>query len=131
MGIGIFRRKYIVRRFKPQEIVNGYALSAYEDIITPLNVQPLSADELQALPEGERRFRRLKSFGSLQLAAANQQQGSPGDWLYYRGEWYKCVSAVSWRHTILSHCKAEFAAVAETDPNADLSPPEMGAERWT
>ena len=70
-GPTIFRREYTVRRFKPQTIVRGYATSPYEDVVTNLNVQPLSPDELQALPEGERQFKRLKTFGDLQLTAAD------------------------------------------------------------
>ena len=119
MGVlGIFRKRYVVRRFKTQKIVNGYAVAPYEDIAVSLNVQPLTPNELLALPEGERRFRRL-------LTASNPKEGIPGDWLYYRGEWYKCVSAAPWDHTILSHCESQFAAVAEAEPSANLEPPRM------
>ena len=59
MGVlGIFRKRYVVRRFQSQKIVNGYVAAPYEDIVTSLNVQPLTPNELLALPEGERRFRR-------------------------------------------------------------------------
>ena len=53
MGLGIFRRAFVVRRFGEENIVDGYGVSGYKDFITSLNVQPLSKDELQALPEGE------------------------------------------------------------------------------
>lgn len=126
MGVlGIFRKRYVVRRFKPQRIVSGYATAPYEDMAVSLNVQPLTPNELLALPEGERRFRRLKAYGDLLLTASNPKEGIPGDWLYYRGEWYKCVSAVPWDHTILSHCESQFAAVAETEPSANLEPPKL------
>ena len=53
-GLNIFRRKYTVRRFGPQEDVSGgYTTAPYEDVVTFLNVQPLSTKELLALPEGE------------------------------------------------------------------------------
>lgn len=123
-GLNIFRRKYTVRRFGPQIVVEGYATAPYEDVVTLLNVQPLDPDELQALPEGERQFKRLKAFGDLQLTAADQDAGVPGDWLYYLGRWYKCVSAVPWNHTMLSHCRSEFVAVAESDAALNLEPPE-------
>ena len=54
MAIGIFRRPYTVRRHGKQAIVNGYAVSDSTDFTFKLNVQPLSSDELLALPEGER-----------------------------------------------------------------------------
>lgn len=123
-GPTLFRRKYIVRRFKPQKVVGGYAISDYEDVVTLLNVQPLKPDEVQALPEGERQFKQLKAFGDLLLTAADQATGTPGDWLFYYGRWYKCVSSTPWDHTTLSHCRSEFSAVAETEHELNLEPPE-------
>ena len=72
-GLKIFRRKYTVRRFGTQEDVpGGYTTAPYEDVVTFLNVQPLSTKELLALPEGERSTKRVKAFGDLQLTAADQ-----------------------------------------------------------
>lgn len=124
-GLNIFRRKYAIRRFGEQKIVNGFPVTPFTDSVAMLNVQPLEPDEMQALPEGERQFKRLKTYGDLQLTAADQQRGTPGDWLYYYGRWYKCVSAVPWDHTMLAHCQAEFAAVAETEPAANTAPPTV------
>ena len=125
MVIGIFRRRYVIRRFHPHKIVNGHAVSGYEDITTSLNVQPLTPHELQALPEGERSVQHLKAYGDLQLTAADQMTGTPGDWLWYGGRWYKCVSAASWDHTLLAHCESRFVAVAENNSSLNLSPPEI------
>lgn len=63
MGLGIFRRAFVVRRFGGENIVDGYGVSGYKDFIASLNVQPLSKDELQALPEGENTVKRMKAFG--------------------------------------------------------------------
>lgn len=123
-GLRIFRKKYTVRRFSPQSIVGGYATADYEDMVALLNVQPLDPDELQALPEGERQYKRLKAYGDLQFTAADQSTGTPGDRLFYYGKWYKCVSAVPWDHTMLAHCKAEFSALTEADAQLNLEPPE-------
>lgn len=120
-GLSIFRKPYTIRRFGEQEIISGYATSSYEDLTAILNVQPLSADELQALPEGERQIKRLKSFGDFEFRAADQKAGTPGDWLYYYGQWYKCVSSLIWDHTMLCHCNAEFVAVSETDSSFGLT----------
>ena len=123
-GLNIFRRKYTVRRFGPQEDVpGGYTTAPYEDVVTLLNVQPLSTKELLALPEGERSTKRVKAFGDLQLTAADQYQGIPGDWLFYRGSWYKCVSALPWDHTMLAHCRSEFAIIPEGELPDNVEPP--------
>jgi len=114
-GIGMFRREFTIRRFGADTVVDGYSHTTYEDIITRLNVQPLSADELLALPEGERRTKRLKAYGDMILTTADQSTGRRGDWLLYAGHWYECKSSVYWDHTILSHCKSEFVEVAEAE----------------
>lgn len=124
-GLSIFRKKYVIRRFKPQEVIDGYITSGHEDMVTELNVQPADPDSYDALPEGERRFKRLKSFGDLQLTAANQETGTLGDWLYYYGSWYRCVSAVPWDHTILWHCRAEFAEIPESELDRNTKPPTL------
>lgn len=124
MGINIFRRKFLVRRFGEDEIIDGYSHATYEDFTTVLNVQPLSADELLALPEGERKTRRLKAFGDDILNTADQTTGRRGDMLLYNGRWYECVSSIYWDHTLLSHCKSEFVEVAQTENAYEYEPVE-------
>ena len=128
VGIGIFRKPYTIRRFQPQKITGGYAVSAYTDTAALLNVQPLTPNELQAIQEGERSVKLLKAFGDLPLTAADQQSGTPGDWLWYYGRWYKCVSASQWDHTLLAHCEAQFAAVPENESPQNLLPPQTETE---
>lgn len=115
MGIGIFRRSFIIRRFAEDEVIDGYTHTTYEDTETPLNVQPLKPDELSALPEGERRTKRLKAYGDLIFTTADPSSGKRGDWLLYSGHWYECVSSLYWDHTLLAHCKSEFVEVAESE----------------
>lgn len=125
MGLNIFRKKYVMRRFDKQKIVDGFPVTPFTDSVVMLNVQPLEPDEMQALPEGERQFKRLKTYGDFQFTAADQMSGVIGDWLYYYGRWYKCVSAVPWDHTMLAHCQAQFVATAETEPAGNRQPPTV------
>ena len=121
MGLGIFRRTFTLRRFSAMEDVNGYAVSSYADEVTTLDVQPLSSEELQALPEGERAVKRMKAFGDTVLTAADEETETRGDWLFYQGRmdpeghWYQCVSSVGWDHTLIGHCRSEFVQVSETE----------------
>lgn len=121
MGLTIFRREFVVRHFGEEEIIDGYGTAPYSDTVEVLNVQPLSADELQALPEGERKTKRMKAFSDFVFNTADQSTGRRGDWLFYRGNmdpvghWYECVSSLGWDHTMLSHCRSEFVQVAEAE----------------
>lgn len=109
MGIGIFRRAFVLRRFGEEQTVDGYGRAPYTDQVVSLNVQPLSSDELQALPEGESRNKRMRAFGDTVLTPADRSAGTRGDWLFYQGNmdpvghWYECVSSQGWDHTMLSH----------------------------
>lgn len=135
MGLGIFRRSFTVRRFGEDAIVGGYAVSTYADTVTTLDVQPLSHEELQALPEGERATKRMKAFGDMVLTAADEETGRRGDWLYYRGKmdpeghWYQCVSSIGWDHTLLGHCRSEFVQVSAAEA-ARYGPPDASKVGW-
>jgi hypothetical protein len=133
MGLGIFRRAFVIRRFGEESIIDGYGVAPYADELTSLNVQPLSKDELQALPEGERRVKRMKAFGDLVFTTADQSTGRRGDWLFYQGRmdpeghWYECVSSLGWDHTMLGHCRSEFVLVSEAEARR-VPAPEISAD---
>ena len=82
-----------------------------------LNVQPLTPDDLKALPEGERTIKRLKAFGKCKLASADEFSGTPGDRLYYEGLWYECTSSNSWDGTPLAHYESRFVLLPSFDTN--------------
>lgn len=125
MLFSFFKKDYIVRRFGEETVEKGVSGSTHEDSVVALeDVQPLSSDELQALPEGERTVRRIKSIGSTKFTTADEESGTPGDWLYYNGRWYECKSCQLWDHTILAHYESEFVVVpsgpATTPPEVEV-----------
>src|SRR5215469_16896403 len=108
MFIGLFKKEYTVRRFAPQMIEKGYASAAFSDISIILNVQPLSTDDLQALPEGERTVKRIKAIGKEKLQSADEFTGTPADRLFYDGLWYECTASNKWAATALAHYDSQF-----------------------
>ncbi len=108
----MFKKQYALRRYEP-ETEAGFP---YEDMTIRLNVQPVSAAELQALPEGERSVKRLKAFGREDVRTASQADGTPADRLWYCGRWYECEGADIWDHTPLAHCESQWVAVPENTP---------------
>ena len=127
--IGLFKKPYTVRQHKAQTVVNGYASAPYADTVMRLNVQPLSSDELLALPDGERTVKRVKSFGPDRLTAADEFDGIPGDRLFYNGRWWECTSSVMWDHTILAHYRSDFVILPQREQTdaPTLEPPNGGA----
>lgn len=111
----IFRKPYTLRRFGEQTNVGGYLYSPYEDTQVTLNVQPLTSDELEVLPEGDRKVTRLKAYGAFPIKTADQSAGTIADRLLYHGRWFECESSFQWDHTLLAHYESQFVAVAESD----------------
>lgn len=111
MNITLFNKKYWVRRFGEQRNVKGYLSTRHSDFVASLNVHPLGQDAIQALPEGERKIKRLEAHGTDVLHPASQDSGVKGDMLYYHGEWYECISAVMWDHPLLDHYNYQFVVV--------------------
>ena len=126
MYIGLFKKPYTVRRYGEQKVTGGYSSAPYEDISARLDVQPLSPDEMMALPEGDRTVKRIKSFGPEMLTSADDYKGVFGDRLFYQGLWYECKSSVMWEHTILHHYRSEFVALQQSDQDPPPTPePEV------
>ena len=126
MNIRIFNKNYVVRRFGEQKNFKGYLASEYEDFVVSLNVHPLSADQMQALPEGQRKVKRLEGHGEVELVVADEKLNRKGDMLYYHRDWYECVSSQIWEHTILSHLNYQFVLVPEdVSESPDMLPPEI------
>ena len=121
--IGLFKKSYTVRHYAAQTVENGYAAAPYSDTTMRLDVQPLTPDELMALPEGDRTVKRIKTFGGDKLASADEFEGIPGDRLFYNGRWFECTSSVRWDHTLLSHYRSDFIILPQRDQMAPPTDP--------
>lgn len=113
-AIGMFRRPTWIRRWGPD---------GRKDFKVRLDVQPLGSDDVKMLPEGARRDKRLKAFGSVELTPADQLKQQRGDWMYYRGKWYVCLSCILRDHTVVGHYRSEFEIISEAERPANLVPP--------
>lgn len=132
MNIRIFNKKYWLRRFGEQRIVKGYLTSGYTDIVIDANIHPLGTDQVTALPEGERKIKRLEGHGEIPLMVADEKRNIKGDLLLYHGDWYECNSCQLWDHTLLSHYNYQFVMVAwDAARSIDLGNiPETDPKLW-
>lgn len=128
MNITLFNKKYWLRRFSPQQELYGYLTSEYNDIVVEMNVHPLSSDQVQALPEGERTVKHLSAESSVPIYAQNPLNDTKADLLLYNGEWYECTSSQYFDHTILSHWNSQFVLVPfDSSKTGDLENPPLTA----
>lgn len=124
MNIRLFNKLYWLRQAQEQKLVKGHLVSGYEDVAVSLHVHPLSTNQIQALPEGERKMKRLEGHGEIKLNVGDEAQNRKGDLLYYHGDWYECLSCQLYDHTMLSHYNYQFVLVPRDASGAtDLEPP--------
>jgi len=94
-----------------------------------LDVQTVNPNNMEAPAEGYRTSKRIKAFGDFMFQADDQTTETPGDLLWYAGEWYRCISSVYKEHTIVHHCRSDFASVPSTESGPILEPPQEGRRR--
>lgn len=126
INVNMFRKQYIVRRYGEQTIVNGYPHSSHNDIKMLLNVQNLTPDELQALPEGERSVKHIKTYGPSMLQPSDENTSITGDRLYYHDYWYKCKSSNQWEYNLfsLAHFESVFVILPPNEQKL-MGAPEL------
>ena len=113
--LDIFKKPYTLRTFGQTKFVDGYPKAKYSDRTVKLDVQPLSANELTALPEGIRRDKNVKAFGRVEIKTADDTAGTLADRLLYRGQWYECTGADVWGNTPVGQTVAVFGLVPATE----------------
>ena len=131
MGLNIFRKLYTVRRHGTQAAKRGYSSAPYTDIVMRLNVQPQAPDSFESKEEGDVTEKRLKAWGKDRLISADPSTDTPGDCLYYQGEWYECISSVMWGHTAVAHYQSDFTlmpADRQFGPPGSKTPPLKSSE---
>lgn len=126
MALSIFKKPYVLRKFTAEG--EGYR---WEDQIAQLDVQPLTGKDLLVLPEGERRIKRCKVIceNEHDLRISDEDRGIWGDWIYYRGSWYKCEGADARDATPIGQTSAQFVIVTGNYPANVMAPPTLEGGR--
>lgn len=122
IALDIFKKSYILRKF--QQEGEGYT---WNDIVALMNVQPLTGKDLLVLPEGERCIKRCMVIceNKYDLQTSDEIRGIWGDWIYYRGAWYKCEGADARDATPIGQTSAQFVIVCGNYPANLLEPPAL------
>ncbi len=113
--LDIFKKPYTLRTFEKTEFVDGYPKAKYSDRTVMLNVQPMTATELIALPEGIRRDKNIKAIGKAEIKTADDAAGTLADRILYRGQWYECTGSDVWGNTPVGQTEAVFGLIPVTE----------------
>lgn len=127
--MNLFKKEYVLRKFSEQKIVNGLSQSSYKDQIIKLDIQPLSADELMALSEGDRAVKRIKGIGKAEIHTVDDYKGIPADRIFYKGCWYECEGSDIRDNTRIGQTSATFVVASKNENEELLKEPDMEAIR--
>ena len=123
MGLGLWKRKYILRRFGNAVAGGGYVSESYTDMVVNVDIQ--TTDRSTTTSEtGDRTVQNLKVFTrdeKFEIRPANKERGTTGDWIWFQGRWFECRSSRLSDNTILRHWTCTFTEVFNQE-----DPPDEG-----
>lgn len=126
--LDIFKKSYTLRSFQKTEYTDGYPSARYSDRTVMLNVQPMTTNELIALPEGIRRDKNIKAIGKVDIRTADADSGTLADRLLYRGQWYECTGSDVWGNTPVGQTEAVFGLIPVNEVQEVQVMPDGGEE---
>lgn len=116
-----FRNSYVLRHFADTENVRGREKYCYDESIVQADIQTSTRNNTMDT-EGANLTSRIKVWTDEQLTPTDEDSGQLGDWIYYSGRWFQCISSLLAGNTLISHWVSEFDLVPLTDPKSEIPP---------
>lgn len=103
-----FRRPLTITRLGKATLMENGRFSDPTETTLVINasVQPMKANEMQALPEGRRGCRAMKVYSDVQLNMANQMTGQQADRFMWFGTWFEVVASDFYQNNVINHYRA-------------------------
>lgn len=104
-----FRKPITITRTEPGHYDETSGLWVEGEESTPtvaMSIQPLSVDEMDALPEGRRTSRSVKIYSSVELLPADQSTGQNADQFTWLGRTYEIVGCNPYQMGVIPHYKS-------------------------
>lgn len=120
MGLSLWKKPKVIRRFKDPILGGGHNILDYEDMAVKVDVQ--TTDRSVTTEEfGDHTVQMIKVFSNdVELRPASQETGTLGDRIWFQGKWFECRSSRLSENTFLKHWTCTFAECMNQDP-----PPEL------
>lgn len=116
-----FRSPYVLRHFGDIENVRGREKYCYEESIVQADIQTSTRNNTMNT-EGANLTSRIKVWTDEQLTPTDEGSEQLGDWIYYSGRWFQCISSLFACNTLISHWVSEFDIVPLSDPKSTIPP---------
>lgn len=110
-----FRKPQTITRTTAGAYVNGLFVPGTPSSITiQASVQPVTGEDIKALPEGRRLDDYVKVYTDSDLQVLQESTGKQPDKLSWRGHTYECISADVRQMSVINHFKYIFSKVSQT-----------------
>ena len=93
-----FAKPTVFKRRKPPKLEKGIMVESDEvqEIRGQANIQPMSIEEIKALPEGKDFNEQIHIFTDTAIQAAGKDSSSLGDYVIYRGQTFQIYTVLEW-----------------------------------
>lgn len=105
MGLKLWKRKRILRRYTGSQMINGYEVTTHEDFFIYADVQTTD-QSVSTGYDGDDATQKIKVFTDTQLNVARNRL--PGDKIWFQGRWFECRSTKLSENTFLKHWTSTF-----------------------
>ena len=123
MGLPLWKKRRLIRRYSAPELGGGYAVSAHEDFWITADVQTTDRS-VSTGADGDIGLQKLKVFTDAELCIADERTGTPGDRIWFQKRWFECRSSRLSENTFLKHWTSTFVECT----NADDEPMSISVE---
>lgn len=123
MGLRLWKKPHILRRFTNPVSTGGYDFSGYEDIVIDSDIQTTDRSSTMG-PDGDASVQRLKMFSDFEINVADEATGALGDLLWFQGKWFECRSSRLSENTFLKHWTSTFVQCKDqwAPPEGEVQP---------
>lgn len=105
MGVKLWKKKRLLRRYVGWQVVNGYEVASHEDMYIYADVQTTDQSVSTGL-DGDDATQRIKVFTDTQLNVARDRL--PGDKIWFQDRWFECRTTKLSENTFLKHWTSTF-----------------------
>lgn len=116
-----FRNPYVLRHFGDTENVRGREKYRFDERVIEADIQTSTRNNTMNT-EGANLTSRIKVWTDEQLTPTDEDSGQLGDWIYYSGRWFQCISSLFAGNTLISHWVSEFDIAPLSDPKSKTPP---------
>lgn len=118
MGLKLWKRKHLLRRYTGQKVVDGYEIACHEDSYIYADIQTTDQSVSTDL-DGDMATQRIKVFTDTQLNVA--RDNLPGDKIWFQGRWFECRSTKLSENTFLKHWTSTFIECMNQDEEPEVT----------